>query len=333
MKLILLSGGLGKRLWPLSTADHPKQLLQILEGPDGVAISMLQRVWRQLGQVGVQSQTYICASKAQKEMIQHQLGDITFVEEPEQRDTFPAIALASLYLLVDQEACSRDEVVTVAPIDHLVDDGYFRELAELERILDASGAEIALMGVKPTEPSSKFGYIQLADAQGDRPWLLATSFVEKPEREAAAQLIQSGALWNCGVFSFRLGFLVNVLKQNGYPASYEEAKRRFDRFPKRSFDYEVVEKARSIVVQPYSGKWKDLGTWDALAEQINTDLIGTGKAVQCENTHIINELGIPLIGMGLKNTIVVATPDGILVADKSLSANLNYAWGEPRKPY
>lgn len=322
MKLILLSGGLGKRLWPLSTHDHPKQLLKILDGPDGVSISMLQRVWWQLGQVGLQSQTYICASKAQKEMIRNQVGDISFIEEPETRDTFPAIALASLYLL-DREACSLDEIVTVAPIDHLVDDGYFRELAELGNILDASGAEIALMGIKPTEPSSKFGYIQLADAQGNRSWLPVASFVEKPKREMAAQLIQSGALWNCGVFSFRLGFLVNVLEQNGYPASYKEAKLRFGCFPKRSFDFEVVEKARSIVVQPYSGKWKDLGTWDALAEQINnTDVIGSGKTVQCENTHIINKLGIPLIGMGLKNVMIVATPDGILVTDKAMSTGI-----------
>ncbi len=324
MKLILLSGGSGKRLWPMSNDSRSKQFLRILEGPDGVAISMLQRVWRQLDQVGLQSQTYICASKAQKDMIEHQLGDISFIEEPERRDTFPAIALASLYLL-DQEMCSRDEVVTVAPIDHLVDDGYFRELAKLERILDASGAQIALMGVKPTEPSSKFGYIQIADAQGDRSWFPVTSFVEKPEVEAAAQLIQSGALWNCGVFSFRLGFLLDVLEQNGHPTSYAEAKAKFSQFPKRSFDYEVVEHAHSIAVRPYFGAWQDLGTWDAIAEQLRAEMVGKGSAIQCEDTHMINELGIPLIGVGLKNTMVVATPDGILVTDKAMSADVKAA--------
>jgi mannose-1-phosphate guanylyltransferase len=317
MKLILLSGGSGKRLWPLSTADHPKQFLQILEGTDGVAVSMLQRVWRQLGHVGLQSQTYICASKTQKEVIQHQLGDISFIEEPEQRDTFPAIALASLYLL-DQERCARDEVVTVAPIDHLVDDEYFRELAELERILDASDAEIALMGVKPTEPSSKFGYIELADAQGDRSWFPVTSFVEKPEGEAAAQLIQSGALWNCGVFSFRLGFLLDVLEQNGYPTSYVEAQARFSRFPKRSFDYEVVEHAQAIAVRPYFGAWQDLGTWDVLVKHLIPKNLANGKnkLVDSPHTIILNRLDIPIVAVGLDHLLIVATPEGLLITSK-----------------
>ena len=223
----------------------------------------------------------------------------------------------SLYLL-DQEACSRDEVVTVAPIDHLVDDGYFRELAELERILDASGAEIALMGVKPTKPSSKFGYIQLADAQGDRSWLPVTSFVEKPEGEAAAQLIQSGALWNCGVFSFRLGFLLDVLEQNGYPASYAEAKMEFSQFPKRSFDYEVVEHAHSIAVRPYFGAWQDLGTWDVLVNHLGpTNLTNDkNKLVDCRHTTILNRLNIPVVAVGLEHLLIIATPEGLLITSK-----------------
>ncbi|MCY0892744.1 MAG: sugar phosphate nucleotidyltransferase [Acidibacillus sp.] len=320
MKLILLSGGAGKRLWPMSNDSCSKQFLGILKGHNGTPVSMLQRVWQQINQVGLQSQTYICASKAQKDMIVHQLGEVPFIEEPERRDTFPAIALACLYLY-EREECSRDEFVAVAPIDHLVDDQYFREIARLHETLDASGAELALMGVKPAEPSSKFGYIQVAD-DGEGGWLRVKSFIEKPKRDVAEKLIRNGALWNCGVFGFRLGYILDVLKENNYSTSYREAKDHFNELPKCSFDYEVVEKADSIAVLPYTGVWKDLGTWDDVFEAVETKFLGKGKVVECENTHIINELNIPIIGVGLNNVVIVATPNGILVTDKAMSTGM-----------
>lgn len=319
LKLILLSGGSGKRLWPMSNDSRSKQFLRILAGPNGEPESMLQRVWRQLGQVGLQGQSYVCASKAQKDTIEHQLGFVTFIEEPERRDTFPAIALASLYLL-DEVECGPDEIVAVAPIDHLVDDRYFQEIATLGDTLAHSGAELVLMGVKPTEPSSKYGYIKLAKKTAAQSWLQVDSFVEKPDRSAAQALLQGEALWNCGVFCFRLSYIIDILEQNSYPTTYLVAKDHFSKFPKRSFDYEVVEKVNSIAVRPYDGAWQDLGTWDAIAGQLDAELLGKGQVAQCEDTHIINELGIPVVGIGLQQTMIVATPDGILVTDKDKSA-------------
>lgn len=326
MKLVLLSGGSGKRLWPMSSDSRSKQFLKVLRDDEGHAISMLQRVWRQIGHVGLAEKAYICASKAQWEMIDAQLGAVPFIEEPARRDTFPAIALATTYLL-DVVGCDEDEAVVVCPIDHYVDEEYFRQIAYLPEVLLHSGAELALMGVTPAKPTSKFGYIRLAkDSQSTQSageeLRFASSFVEKPPVETARSLIEEGALWNCGVFCFRLGYIKGKLQEAGYPTNHRALVEQFTRLPKRSFDYEVVEQASSIVVLPYTGTWKDLGTWEALSEELVEPFVGSGMSVGDEGTHVINELGIPLITMGLQNTMVVATPDGILVADKTRSSGV-----------
>lgn len=328
MKLVLLSGGSGKRLWPMSSDSRSKQFLKVLRNEDGQPISMLQRVWSQIERVGLGQEAYICASKAQWEMIDAQVGSVPFIEEPARRDTFPAIALASLYLL-DAAKCAEDEIITVCPIDHYVDEEYFRQISLLPEALQQSGAELALMGVTPTEPTSKFGYIRLEQKSRDgeeepgqtrEPLSFVSSFVEKPPVETARSLIEEGALWNCGVFCFRLGYIKEILKSANYPVTHAQMVEQFSRLPKRSFDYEVVEKARSIVARPYSGMWKDLGTWEALSEELVEPFVGSGMSVDNEQTHVINELGIPLVTMGLHNAMVVATPDGILVADKARSS-------------
>jgi mannose-1-phosphate guanylyltransferase len=335
MKLVLLSGGSGKRLWPMSNDSRSKQFLKVLpqnrksaaagDADNGVnaqsTVSMLQRVWNQLDNVNLRQHTYVCASKAQHEVITAQIGDVPLIQEPSRRDTFPAIALASLYL-ADVERCPGDEVVVVLPVDHYVDDSYFTQVARLESALTASGADLALLGVKPTEPTSKFGYIRLKPGAPAGDWLEVDSFVEKPNRALAEKLIAEGALWNCGVFCFRLQFIQSVLRDKGYPTTYRELLEQFDSLPKRSFDYEVVEQTGSIVARSYEGTWKDLGTWESLSEEMAQPFTGNGEAVGCENTHVINELGIPVVAMGLKNVMVVTTPDGILVADKGSASKL-----------
>jgi len=322
MKIVLLSGGSGKRLWPMSNDARSKQFLRVLNGSDGTPLSMLQRVWQQLRGVDLLQHAFVCASKAQAESIHSQVGLVPVIEEPERRDTFAAISLSCVYLS-DIAGCSDDEVMVVAPVDHYVDNEYFQHIAGLEDVLLDSGAELALLGVKPTEPSSKFGYISVEPQESTAaPWLQVRSFVEKPEEPAAKRLIAAGALWNCGVFCFRIGWLKQVLLSKGISPAYTSIQSTFANFPKRSFDYEVVEHAQSVVVVPYAGRWKDLGTWSSLTEEMNTPFVGLGESVNCSNTHIINELGIPLIGMGLRDLVVVSSPDGILVADKGESAQL-----------
>jgi len=323
MRIVLLSGGAGKRLWPMSNDSRSKQFLRVLRDDAGNSVSMVQRVWSQLADAGLQEQAFICAARSQVEMIESQLGPVPFIEEPVRRDTFPAIALSVTYLS-DEVGCGDDEVVAVMPVDAFVSADFFVTMRRMEKALRMSGANLALMGVRPTEPTSKFGYIRTAwgtDTSGST-WHSVDSFVEKPDEEEAANLMAEGALWNCGVFCFKIGFLKSKLLQLGYPSTYRELVSEFDMMPKRSFDYEIVEQTRSVVVVPYHGTWSDLGTWGSLSEQITDKFVGQGTAVACQDTHIINELGIPLVAMGLKHTMVVSTPDGILVADKEHAASI-----------
>lgn len=321
LKLVLLSGGSGKRLWPMSNDIRSKQFLRVLPREASDPESMLQRVWRQLEQTGIQRDTFVCASRAQTEVIKAQIGQVHVIEEPSRRDTFAAIALSVLYLM-DQAQVDADEPIAICPVDHYVEDHYFQDIQKLSEVLLASNAELALMGVEPTVPTNKFGYIVPEGSQRDGALLHVQRFVEKPDVPVAEQLIRDGALWNCGVFCFRAGTLRDYLKARGLPTRFVDAEESFDAFPKRSFDYEFVERAKHIVVHPYRGTWNDLGTWSALADHMAATSIGAAIDYQCENTHVVNELGIPVVTMGLKDAVVVATPDGILAADKTLSSFL-----------
>ncbi|MDG0060850.1 MULTISPECIES: sugar phosphate nucleotidyltransferase [Priestia] len=333
MKLVLLSGGSGKRLWPLSNDTRSKQFLKVLEGRDGQKESMVQRVWNQIETVGLNESTVIATSKLQRDMIRGQVGtDIPLIIEPERRDTFPAIALAASYLHSEEQA-SEDEIVVVLPVDPYVEDGFFERVKDLESVLRDSKADLALMGVTPTYPSSKYGYIvPEGKVQGDS-YFTVDCFTEKPSEEAAVGLINQRALWNCGVFAFRLGYLLQILQEKKLPLQFETLHKEYATLPKISFDYEVVEKASHIVALPYDGYWKDLGTWNTLTEEMATSQIGKGVLTEdSANTHLVNELDIPVTVLGVKDVVVAASPDGILVADKASSPKIKEIIGDWNYP-
>ncbi|MFC5405001.1 sugar phosphate nucleotidyltransferase [Cohnella soli] len=325
MKIILLSGGSGKRLWPLSNEARSKQFLKILRNSDGQMESMLQRVWRQLSNVGLAESTLFATSGNQVDMIKQQVGtDARIIVEPERRDTFPAIALASAYLYSNL-GVDPGETVIVLPVDAYVEDGFFENLRQLNAVLDRSEASLALIGVQPTYPSSKYGYIvPEPSASLEDPYAKVCSFREKPSEEEAERLIgEHGALWNCGVFAFRLESVIERLYEYEVPLQYELLAKKYTELKKTSFDYEIVERSDNIVVMPYKGYWKDLGTWNTLTEEMAVSQIG--KSVLSEdshNTHIINEMQVPVTVLGLSNIIVAASPDGILVSDKAASPRL-----------
>lgn len=320
MNIILLSGGSGQRLWPLSNNTRSKQFLKFLTH-NGKEESMLQRVWRQLQASGLNKSTLIATSSAQIDNIQSQLGnDIPLIIEPERRDTFPAIALAVAYLFSVQKR-SKSDVVCVLPVDSYVENDYFEEIKKLELILTETDAEIALVGANPTYPSSKYGYIIPESNCKSQSFAKVKKFIEKPSIEKAEQLISNeDGLWNCGLFAFKLGFLSEIMSKHGLPTDYQELLKEYSNLPKVSFDYEVVEKTDDIVVKPYYGFWKDLGTWNTLTEHMDANSLG--KALlsdECSNTHIINELNIPVLSLGLSNIIIACGYDGILVSEKSKS--------------
>ncbi|MEC0304270.1 sugar phosphate nucleotidyltransferase [Terribacillus saccharophilus] len=324
MKLILLSGGSGKRLWPLSNDTRSKQFLPMLKGENNEMESMIQRVWRQLKSVNLDGKSVIATSKMQKEMIYKQIGkEINVITEPERRDTFPAIALAAAYLYTEQQV-DLDENIVVLPVDPYVEKSFFEKIKNLARKLDESEADIALIGVKPSYPSTKYGYIVPIKNQNQMYNTLNVShFVEKPRQEKAQDLIEEGALWNCGVFAFKLRYILGILEEKGYPKEFKALENIYSTMQKNSFDFEVLENANRIIVSEYDGFWKDLGTWNTLTEEMEYNKIGKGIISKDSfNTHFINELDIPITLNNVKNLVVAASPDGILISDKESSPNI-----------
>lgn len=327
MKLVLLSGGSGKRLWPLSNDARSKQFLKLLENDSNEMVSMVQRVWEQITANGLEDSSYIATSKSQIEIMQSQIGEyVPLIIEPDRRDTYAAIMLVATYLY-SYAAVGLDEVVVVLPVDPYVENHFFDSVKKLESILNSSGAEIALIGVQPTYPSTKYGYIIPSKPENniakDNEYMSVSHFQEKPTEEIAELLIDQNALWNCGVFAFKLGYVIELLERKGLPIQFEELSKQYHLIPKISFDYEVLEKASQIVVLPYEGYWKDLGTWNTLTEEMPNRQIGKGIiSDDCVNTHLINEIDIPVSILGLSNIVVAVSPDGILVTDKSASPRI-----------
>ncbi|MBM7567325.1 sugar phosphate nucleotidyltransferase [Paenibacillus sacheonensis] len=323
MKLVLLSGGSGKRLWPLSNDSRSKQFLKVLEDQDQRMVSMVQRVWGQINACGFSQSSYIATSKSQTEIMRSQIGmDVPLIIEPERRDTFPAIALAATYLYTYM-AIGLDEVMAILPVDPYVENRFFDRVNSLEEVLLESEANIALIGVKPTYPSSKYGYIISNKHNDTAAYRKVQRFQEKPTEAYAEELIRLDALWNCGVFAFKIGYIIQMLEEKGLPIQYEELAKQYHTLPEISFDYEVLEKEDNIVVVPYDGYWKDLGTWNTLTEEMKNPQIGKGAISEdCVNTHLINEIDIPVSILGLSNIVVAVSPDGILVTDKSASPRI-----------
>ena len=330
MNIILLSGGSGKRLWPLSNEVRSKQFLKIFKRADGLHESMVQRMYRMICEVDEDAEITIATSENQVTSINAQLGDkIGISIEPCRRDTFPAIALATAYLH-DLKGVSEEETVVVCPVDPYVEVPYFRMLQRLSEQADKGEANLVLIGIEPTYPSEKYGYILPKSSESIS---LVDTFKEKPDIPTAEKYISQGALWNAGVFAFKLKYVLDIAKTVFGTSSYNELFGNYANLTKISFDYAVVEKEQKIQVMRFAGEWKDLGTWNTLTEAMSDEVAGNAVAADCENTHVINELQIPLIALGVKNLAIAATPDGILVADKDSSDKLKNYVSDQRPMY
>ena len=319
MQIVLLSGGAGKRLWPLSNDLYSKQFLRLLKREDGSRESMIQRVCRQVRSAAPDVPITIATGREQTSLIRRQLGSAVNISvEPCRRDTFPAIALVSAYLH-EVRGVPLDEAVAICPADPYVDAEYFRAVVRLLREAERKGAaDLILMGVEPTYPSEKYGYIMPASPE---PQSLVQSFKEKPDKETAAAYIERGALWNSGVFAFKLGYALGKARELLGYTDYEDLFHRYEGLSKISFDYAVVEKERNIVVQRYSGTWLDIGTWNTLAAVMPEHTIGRVTMDEtCRNVHVVNTMPMPILCMGLKDAVVAASPEGILIADKERSS-------------
>ena len=318
MNIVLLSGGSGQRLWPLSNDVRSKQFIKIFHRPDGTLESMVQRVYRQILETDPQATVTIATAKSQVSAIHNQLGeDVGISVEPCRRDTFPAIALSAAYLK-DVRGLGENEPVVVCPVDPYVENDYFEALKKLNDRALVSGANLVLMGIEPTYPSEKYGYII---PTGTEQVSRVSMFKEKPTEAVAREYISKGALWNGGVFAFRLGYVLERAHQLLDFEDYEDLFRKYDTLQKISFDYAVVEHEPNIEVMRFSGTWKDLGTWNTLTEAMDSNSVGQAMFNDnCRNVHVVNELDVPILCMGLQNVVVSASPNGILVSDKEQSS-------------
>ncbi len=318
MNIILLSGGSGKRLWPLSNDIRSKQFIKIFSNRNGAYESMVQRVYHQIKKVDKNAEVTIATSKTQVSAIYNQLGgEVGISVEPCRRDTFPAIALATSYL-VDVKGIDPHESVVVCPVDPYVEEDYFEALKELTEQADRGEANLVLMGIEPTYPSEKYGYI--IPATSDKISIVST-FKEKPSQKIANDYISKGALWNGGVFAYKLEYVLNKAHEIIDFEDYVDLFSKYDKLKKNSFDYAVVEKEKKIQVMRFSGQWKDLGTWNTLTEAMEENVVGKGiMNEKCKNVHIINEMNVPILAMGMQDVIISASPEGILVSDKEESS-------------
>ncbi len=318
MNIVLLSGGSGKRLWPLSNDIRSKQFIKIFKTEDGEYESMVQRVYRQIKKIDSDAKVTIATSKTQVSAIHNQLGDEVGISiEPCRRDTFPAIALATAYLH-DVIGVPEDEAVVVCPVDPYVDDDYFEALKSLGEQADKGEANLVLMGIEPTYPSEKYGYI-IPENKDDVSFV--STFKEKPDAKTAESYIAQGALWNGGVFAYKLKYVLDRAHELIDFTDYSDLFAKYDTLTKISFDYAVVEKENKIQVMRFCGQWKDLGTWNTLTEAMQDNAIGDATMNEaCSGVNIINELNVPILAMGLHDVVISASPEGILVSDKEQSS-------------
>lgn len=318
MNIILLSGGSGKRLWPLSNDIRSKQFIKIFKTQDGGYESMVQRVYRQIKKADPDATVTIATGKTQISAIHNQLGEeVGISTEPCRRDTFPAITLATAYLTY-VKGVDPEESVVVCPVDPYVGADYFEALKDLSRQAEKGLANLTLMGIEPTYPSEKYGYIIPASSDQIAP---VSGFKEKPTASAAEEFIRQGALWNGGVFAYKLKYVLDKAHETICFSDYQDLLSKYETLTNISFDYAVVEKEPKIQVMRFSGQWKDLGTWNTFTEAMEDSIVGEAIMNKtCENVHVINELNVPVLAMGLHDVVISASPEGILVSDKEQSS-------------
>ncbi len=333
MKMILLCGGGGKRLWPISNNVHSKQFAQLFDDGNGNYCSMLEHAISEIREIDPNVQVTIAAGRVQTEEVRSQLGfDVSLTEEPSRRNTFPAISLAASYLK-DHDHVDPQEPIVIFSVDSYADRSFYESLFSLGEILDDGKTNLVLMGIEPTSPSDKYGYIIPASSDEVSE---VRAFREKPDTETAKKYIEEHhALWNAGVFACRLEYLLRRADIVFGSSSYANLIQRYPELKQISFDYAVVEKEPNIAVKRYNGTWTDAGTWTGMCDLLNDKDIGqVVRDDQCENTLIVNHLDFPILAMGVKNLVVAASRDGILVAEKDripdLKSIVDEVWLEPR---
>ena len=333
---VILSGGSGTRLWPLSRELYPKQLLPLVSDQ-----TMLQATVDRVSGIDHESAPIVICNESHRFMVAQQLRDAgispgAIVLEPVGRNTAPAVAIAALIALQANLDEQEDPVLLVLPADHLIRDLDAFRNAVRQGLAAANSGKLVTFGVVPDRPETGYGYIRRAS--GDGPVFAVEEFVEKPDSTAARRYVDSGDYyWNSGMFLFKAGRYLDELKKFApamlsacETALAESAKDLdFTRLPEEEFaacpgdsiDYAVMEKTDSAVVVPMDAGWSDVGSWAALQDALPTDESGnvlTGDVIAEETSGCLMHASSRLIAaVGLKDHIVVETKDAVLVVPRA----------------
>ena len=339
---ILLCGGSGTRLWPLSRKSYPKQFAQLVGDT-----TLFQASATRLSGPGYGAPVVVTNSDF-RFIVTEQLTEIgidpgAILIEPEGRNTAPAVLAAALHL----HAQDADAVMLISPSDHVVPDAAAFRAAVDAGLAEAQAGQLVTFGITPTHPETGYGYLELESSPDGTPAPL-TRFVEKPDAETAAELVASGRhLWNAGIFLFRADAILKAFRAHApeLMAPVEQAVNEakpdlgFLRLAPEpwggadniSIDYAVMERADNLSVVPYSAGWSDLGGWDAVWRESGQDdrgvaLSGPATAIDCDNTLLRSEDdGLQVVGIGLNNIVAVAMADAVLVADASRAQDVKLA--------
>lgn len=327
MKVIILAGGGGSRLFPLSRTRFPKQFLKLNEEQSLLAqtIQRFLPLVKPCDMVIVTNQEYI--HHVRTELIAAKAQDAHILLEPVARNTAPAVALAARYCL-DVLGCKADEILYVTPSDHII-----RPLDIFsDNIQQAMGlakmSKIVTLGVKPSHPETGYGYIQVGKAFGGG--FTVQSFSEKPDQETAEAYLAAGNYyWNSGMFTFTIACFMGELEKyqldiyTWAEKGLEEMRTNFSEMPSISLDYAVAEKSEELVMLPITAEWNDIGSWDAIYDVLPKDedgnaLQGDCIPIDCSNTLMLGHSRL-IAGLSLEDILVVETDDVIVVAKKGES--------------
>ena len=342
---VILCGGSGTRLWPLSRKSFPKQFARISD-----ETSLFQSCAARTSGKGFAAPLVLTNSDfrfvVSEQLLAEGIDPGPILIEPEGRNTAPAILAAALYL----QARDPRAVMLVAPSDHVVPDVAGFQEAVNEGLREAlEGHRLVTFGITPDRAETGYGYLELKDQpNGSGAAMPLARFVEKPDAKTAAEMLAGGNyLWNAGIFLFAVADIIAAFEAHApslvgpVRASVEQAETdlgflRLDQnawseVEDISIDYAVMEKASDLSVVPFSGGWSDLGSWEAVMREAEPDgngvvSVGAVTAIDCHDTLLRSENdGLELVGIGLEDLLVVAMPDAVLVANTSRAQDVKLA--------